>query len=103
MKNQIVIDSDNLFILERLKEIDKSYFIIFNLIRKKYEVHSSSQKGNSYCFTIPYNTLDERTIEYARKTRIERRDEVIKEMDRENEKREKNLYKQAVDQLKEVL
>ena len=98
-----MIDSDNLYIVERLKEIDESYYIIFNLDRKKFEVHSSSQKLGSYCFTIPYDRLDQRTIEYARKSRIERRDEIIKEMDKENEKRENRLYKDAVDQLKEVL
>ena len=103
MKNQIVIESDNLCISKRLKEVDLSYFIIFNLSRKKFEVHSNSQRGGSYCFTIPYDALDERTIFLARKTRVERRDEVIREMDRENEKREKRLYADAVDRLKEVL
>ena len=103
MKNKIVIKSDNLCICDRLKEVDPTYYIIFNLARKKFEVHSSCQRGGSYCFTIPYDALDERTIFYARKSRIERKDEVIREMDKENERREKRLYQDAVDRLKEVL
>lgn len=103
MKNQIVIESDNLYILDRLKEIDESYFLVFNLDRKKFEVHSSDQRMGTYCFAVPYDSLDERTILFARKTRISRRDELIKQMDRENEKLEKKMYRDAVDHLKEVL
>lgn len=103
MKNQIVIEGDVLDILGRLKEIDDSYFIVFNLNRKKFEVHSSSQKGGTYAFTIPFDCLDDRTIDFARKTSIYRKDEVIKEIDRQNEKLQKDMLNDAVDHLKEVL
>ena len=103
MKNHIVIENDNLYILERLKEIDESYFIVYNTLTSKFEVHSSGQIGGTYCFTIPYSTLDERTIDFAKKTRVERRDEIIKEIDRVNEKREKEVYKEAINHIKEVL
>ena len=103
MKNQLRIDSDNLFVSQRLKEIDKSYFVVFNILSGKYEVHSSDQKGGTYCFTLPYEILDDRAITYARKTRVDRMDEIIKEIDKQNEKVEKRAYKDAVDRIKEVI
>ena len=103
MKNHIVIENDNLYILQRLKEIDESYFLVYNLLSKKYEVHSNKQKDNTYCFSVSFPFLDERTIDYARKTRIERIDEVIKEIDSQNEKIEQNACKEAINRFKEVL
>ena len=103
MKNQIVIDGDVLDICSRLKEVDRSYFVTYNISRKKFEVHSSQQKGGSFCFTIPYDFLDERTVEYARKSSISRKNEIIKEMDKQNEKLQKKQFDDAIDHLKEVL
>lgn len=102
MKKQIRLDGDPLFIKERLQEIDPTYYIVYNLITNRYEVHSCEQK-DSYCFSIPYDTLDDRTLELARKSLVSRRDQIIAEMDRENEQREKRLIKEAVNKLKEVL
>ena len=102
-KDLIRLDTDNLYILERLKEIDESYYLVYNLNRKCFEVHSEEQRGGSYCFTSPFSILDERIIEYARKTRSIRRDEIIREIDLENEKCEKRIYKEAVEKIKEVL
>ena len=103
MKNQIALTSDVFNICERLKEVDQSYFVVFNFDRDKYEVHSNLQRGNSYCFTIPYNTLDDRTIEFARKTRVSRMDKIIEEIDYQNEMLERQIHRQTVERLKEVL
>lgn len=103
MKNQIVLDSDPLFICERLKEVDKSYYVVYDFSKNKFEVHSSEQRGGSYCFTVPFDTLDERAITFAKKTSVLRQDEVIKEIDLENQKLERNIQKKAVERLKEVI
>jgi hypothetical protein len=103
MKNQTVIYDDNFFITQRLKDIDESYFVVYNFDKQKYEVHSDAQKGGTYCFTVPFNSLDARTLTYAKKTRVNRRKEIIDEIDRENELREKRLRRDAVDRIKEVL
>ena len=103
MKNLLIIKGDAFFINERLKEIDKDYFIVFNLEKKKYEVHVSGQKGGSYAFTVPYDSLDERTILFARKTRIENRDKIMDEIERENEKTYQSLVKQQTNLLKELI
>lgn len=103
MKKYIKIENDVLFISQRLKEIDKDYYIIYSLDDRNYQVHVKGQSKNSYAFTIPFSCLDERTIYYALKTRRERQDEIIKEIDRENEKLQEKLIKQQVEKIKEAL
>lgn len=103
MKNLIKIENDALFICERLKEIDKSYYVVFDFKTQKYQVHSSHQKFNSFCFVVPFSCLDERTILYARKTRIENRDKIIKEIEMQNLQCEKQNLKNQVKNLKEAL
>lgn len=91
----IELKSDAFFISERLKEIDESYYLVFNTISGKYEVHSNAQIGCSYCLTNPNQGLDERLLELAKKTRRENIYELLKEVDKENEKLERaNLQKQ---------
>ena len=85
----IKLDSDALNITERLQEIDQSYYLVFNTITGKYEVHSYSQKGCSYCLTCPHVALDERLVELTKKTRRENLSELLKEIDKQNEKLEK--------------
>ncbi len=103
MKNQQVIQSDTYFICERLKEIDNSYFIIFNFNKNKFEIHSTEQKGDTYCLTIPYNVLDERTLDLVKKTRAINVDKLIEEIDQENEKLQSQREKNAANYLKEVM
>lgn len=101
-KNLITINEDCFFISQRLKEIDNSYFLVFNLFTKKYEVHSSLQ-FNTYCFTIPYDTLDERTLFWANRTRRENSDRLIKEIEQNNQKIYEQNIKKQVEILKEAL
>ena len=103
MKNQIAIQSDTFYIRERLKEIDESYFLIYNFEKEKFEVHSSALNGSTYCLTVPYKVLDERTLDLVRRTRATNIDNIIKEIDEENEKIEKKRLNEAVDCLKEVI
>ena len=97
MKNQTTIFSDTYYISERLKEIDESYFIVFNFDKGKFEVHSSAQTGSTYCLTVPYKTLDERTLNLVRKTNHARLDELVKEMEIENAKKQKQIEKQVIE------
>jgi hypothetical protein len=99
-KMNIEIKQDVFDITKRLKEIDESYFVVFNLNRNKFELHSSQQHPSSYCLTFPFNTLDERAITLANKTRKENKDKLIKEMEEENQRLLKTMEKQA---LKEIL
>lgn len=63
------VTDDVFFIASRLKETDPSYFVVYNLLKSRYEVHSKEQRGNTLCFVVPYDRLDARTLEYAKRTR----------------------------------
>ncbi len=86
MKNSFEIYSDCLDIVKRLKEIDKDYFVVYNNKRKTFELHNRAQERDTFCLTIPYDTLDERAILLTKKTLSEKRDELFKEMEEENAK-----------------
>ena len=103
MKNLIKIDCDCYFISQRIKEVDPSYEIYFNTDTKSYEVHSNQQVKNSYCFKVPYQTLDERTITFAHKTKVENMDAVIKEIERNNQLLYEKNVKEQVNLLKEII
>lgn len=76
---------------KRLEEIDSDLFICFNKITQRFEVHSLDNRGTTYCFSVPYDELDVRTIEVFRRSNLKTRSvkEIIWEMDRENELRER--------------
>ena len=93
----IELKHDALFVSERLKEIDESYYLVFNTIKGKYEVHSNAQNGCTYCLTCPNQGLDERLVELTKKTRRENLNELLKEIDKENEKiKKQNIKKQML-------
>ena len=97
----IEIKTDPLFIGKRLKEIDQSYFLVFNTIKNKYEVHSTAQKGCTYCLTYPNSALDERLLELTKKTRRENIDKLLKEIDKANEKLKERQEKYIKQKLEE--
>ena len=99
----IRIYTDNLFVCERLREIDPSYFVVFNTKDKKYEIHSKGQADNTYCVGLPFSALDERAVEYVLKTRVQNVDKLIKEIEKNNQKIEKNNKKQIKEKIEEVL
>lgn len=103
MKNLIKIENDCYFICQRIKEVDPSYEIYFNLDNSCYEVHSSEQVKNSYCFKVPFSQIDDRTIEFAYKTKVANIDEIIAEIDRENQLLYEKEVKKQVNSLKEAL
>lgn len=102
LKNYLEIKDDVYYICDRLKEIDDSYIVLFNLDNLRYEIHSKGQKS-SYCFTVPFDSLDERTLSYALRTRSERRDKIIEEIEKSNEELYKKQIKQQVNLLREAI
>ena len=76
---------------KRLEEIDSDLFICFNKITQRFEVHSLANRGTTFCFSVPYDELDARTIEVFRRSNLKTRSikEIIWDMDRENEQRER--------------
>lgn len=92
----IKIYEDVFDITTRLKEIDNDYFVVFNTEKNKYEVHNKSQK-NTYCLSVPFSGLDSRTIDLTLKTRRENIDKLLKEIEQNNEKIEKEANRKTKD------
>ena len=100
---QIKIQSDALFVVDRLRQIDKNYFVVYNTQKKQYELHHSKQVGNTYCLACPYPFLDERFINLAQNTKTENSKEIIKQIEQHNQKIEKNNIQNLIEQLGETL
>lgn len=103
MKNLIKIECDVFGIVKRLKRIDESYCVFYNTSSKRYEVHSMQQERNSFCFSLPYESLDERAIGHAFKTRTTNMDLLLKEIERDNLLLYEKKMKENVEILKELL
>ena len=93
---KIKIESDVFDVSKRIKEIDENYFIMFNLNNNKYELHCASQP-NTYCFSYPYEDLDERFIDMIYKTNIANIDNIIEQIDNNNAKIENNVNSSVKD------
>jgi hypothetical protein len=76
---KVKIENDLYDIANRLKSIDSGYFVVYDISRQKYEVHNSSNIGNTYCLTVPYEYLDARTVALVYKTRRERFDKIFED------------------------
>lgn len=91
------IDSDVLQITQRLKGINSEYNLFYNLKTKKYMLYQikNNTKQNIYCLTFPFNSIDERMIEYTLKSEIQNRKAYLEEIERSNallfKKEQKNL------------
>ena len=75
-------------ISKRIKYIDMNYYIVFNTSKQKFEVHNSNQIGSSYCLTLPFSELDERVLDYVRKTQSINIDEILQNLENDNNIRE---------------
>ena len=91
-----IIENDLFSVADRLKSIDDSYFIVYSYKNRRFEVHSRSQRGDTFALAVPYPELDERTVRLVRKTRAERIEKFIAEMERENAELEKREISRAV-------
>ncbi len=86
MKIKILFDVYN--ISKRVKSIDRSYYVVYDTSKKHFEIHSSSQLGSSYCLTLPYIQLDERSLKYVRKTKSNNIEEILEQLENDNKQLE---------------
>lgn len=49
---------------ERVEEYDKDMFVVFNVAKQKYEIHSVQFPGDTYQMTVPFDQLDSRIIKH---------------------------------------
>lgn len=90
----INIMSDVFDIVDRVKEIDEGYFIVYNTSKNRYEVHNKKQFGSTFCITCE-NGLNSQVITKLRKSKIENIEKILKEIEQNNQKIEENNKKIA--------
>ena len=88
---KIKIENDLYDIVNRIKQIDDGYFVVFDDNKGVFEIHNSKQpKFRTYCLTVPYTKLDARVIDLLLKTDISNIDNIIDDIDRNNSQIDKN-------------
>ena len=101
----IEVTRDLFDIATRLREIDERYHLFWSNRAMRYEVHSSNRPSVlTHQFTVPYDALDCRTLEYAQRTRIGNQCE--REIDAHNRSVEASAERsvqQAVARLEDML
>ena len=86
----IEVETNVFDIPQRVKAYDSRMFVVRNTKRNTWEIHSTENVGDTYCFTVPYAQLDCRTLDKIRENDIRNRgDNIFKEMAAQEEAREK--------------
>lgn len=93
-----IIKKDLFNISNRLKSIDKNYFIVRNHLKKRFEIHYKREK-NSLELILPFDKLDDRTIKLVLKTKIENRQKLDEEIEKNNAMLNKKAIKMARENL----
>ena len=97
------IEGDLFGIADRIRAIDDSYFVLRERKSGRLEVHSLKQRGNTLALVLPRRRLDSRDVEYVRRTRSERKKELLEELRRENERLAKEETTRAVKKAESAL
>lgn len=99
MRDRVVKITHDVFdIADRLKEIDEGYYLVYNLTRKRYEVHHGEGE-KSLQLVLPYDSLDARCVQRVRETRREYVENMLRDMDRENEKKRLQKEREEIENL----
>lgn len=96
-KNFKVIDRHISRVPKQLKKIDAGYFVVWNDLKGKFEVHNENQSGSSLAFVVHAEELDNRTMIKARETAIHRADELMDKIRKSEKKMEADKRKKAGD------
>ncbi len=100
---KIKIEHDVYEIAKRIKYIDKYYYIIYDTSKHIFEIHNSSQRDTTYCLTLPYNTLDERTLQYVYESSSANIETIIEKIENNNELRENADKRSVLSQFNDTL
>ena len=87
------IEHDLFDIASRLKEVDERYELFFNKSLGRYEIFANGVLQ----IAVPFDRLDARTVEFARKTRLENLQKLIENIDRENALLDEMKRKQTIE------
>ena len=94
---KILVKNDLFNISNRLKSIDKNYFVLFNPLSKKFEIHYKRAKS-SLELVLPFSALDSRSVDLVLKTKVEHRKKLLQEMEEHNQKLEREQEQNLIDE-----
>lgn len=100
---KIKLTHDVYEISKRIKQIDNGYYVVYNTLTRKFEIHNSHQIGSTYCLTLPYNELDERTLTYVAKTSCMNVERILEEIDNNNKIQENQEKRKTFSQFNELV
>ncbi len=100
MKELRLISTNCYNIPERVRELDDDYRLYYNVRRNVIELHNL-RHNPTFQLVLPYSQLDTRTIEYIRRTRVDKIINEIKEIDEYNNNLENKLINQTLDEIHE--
>ena len=93
---KIKLIRDTFGICERIKKLDKNYYVVYDTIKRVYEIHNSKQIFNTYCINVG-STLDMRAVKKLYTSSISNLDNILKEIDRHNDSLEKESKRKISD------
>ena len=104
---RIPVTSHAMDIPARLKALSSGYFVMLNTRTQRFELHDAAQKGGTLACVLPFDALDARAIEYARRYHVSRLAETAREIDAFNENLEREAQQrymaQAAERTREAL
>ncbi len=98
----MIVEGDLYDVAERIKAIAPYYFVVFNEKTRKYELHSDRERPTKI-LVFPFEKLDQRCIEHTVMTRVENFDRIIEEMEKHNEKLERDAMEDGKKALSNTL
>ena len=96
-EGRIPVTSHATDIPARLKEIRPEYFIMLNTRTQRFEIHDAGQRDGTLACVLPFDALDARALEYARRYHVSRLAETAREIDDFNERLEREAQKRHLD------
>lgn len=98
-----IIKSDAFNIAKRIKKIDKNYLIKFNTKNNKFEVYYKRGFNEKLELSLPFESLNYKTIQKIFETKIENLKFIIEQMDENNKKLEKQEFEENLLCAKELI
>lgn len=95
-----IVKNDIFNISNRIKSIDKKYYIVYNHNKNRYEVHYN-RAHNTYELSVPYKILDARTIDLVLKTKIQHQKEILEQIEQDNLKLTQKKQKEVIEKVRE--
>lgn len=81
----VEIRGDVFDIADRLREIDGDYYPVYNLTKRRFEIHHRG-RSKSLQLVLPYDSLDARAIKRVKETRREWVEKMLRDMEIQEQK-----------------